>query len=87
MEECNQVFLKLKHKMTSKLILKVVDPALLFRVEVDSSLTALGAVLSQKHNNRRWHLVVFKLHKLSHAKTRYPIYEKELLALMHFLKK
>ena len=52
-----------------------------YRVEVDSSDFELGAVLSQRQNNK-WHPVAYLSKSLTEAEQNYKIYDKELLAIM-----
>ena len=52
-----------------------------YRVEADSSDFALGAVLSQRQNNK-WHPMAYLSKSLTEAKRNYEIYNKELLAIM-----
>ena len=52
-----------------------------YQVEADSSDFALGAVLSQRQNNK-WHPVAYLSKSLTEAERNYEIYDKELLAIM-----
>ena len=52
-----------------------------YQVEADSSDFTLGAVLSQRQNNK-WHPVTYLSKSLTEAKQNYEIYNKELLAIM-----
>ena len=52
-----------------------------YRVEADSSDFALGAVLSQRQNDK-WHPVAYLSKSLTEAERNYEIYNKELLAIM-----
>ena len=54
---------------------------------MDFSNFAVGAVLSQKsHNNNHLHPVAFFSRLLTGAERNYPIYDKELLAIVFALK-
>ena len=55
-------------------------------VEADSSNFALGAVLSQRQNDK-WHPVAYLSKSLTEAERNYEIYDKELLAIMTALSK
>jgi hypothetical protein len=76
-------FLKLKilfHEDNTP-IMRHYEPDLPAIVETDSSDFALGAVLSQRHDNRL-HPVAFLSKKLSPAELNYEIYDKEMLAIV-----
>ena len=55
-----------------------------FRVEADSSEFALGAILSQKQEEK-WHLIAFLSKSLSEAERNYEIYDKEMLSIVRAL--
>ena len=55
-------------------------------VTMDASDFAVGAVLSQDKGNRP-HLVAFESRKMNPAEKNYAAHEKELLAIVHALKK
>ena len=57
-----------------------------YRVEADSSDFALGAVLSQRQNDK-WHPVAYLSKSLTEAERNYEIYDKELFAIMTALAK
>jgi len=71
----------LKRAFTTSPILKHVDPARPFVLETDSSDLAIGAVLSQYHDNTL-HPVAFFSRKLTAAEINYEIHDKELLAIV-----
>ena len=54
-------------------------------VEVDSSSYAVGGALSQYREDRLLHLVAFFSQKNSPVECNYPIYNKELLAVVRYL--
>jgi len=57
-----------------------------FRIEVDSSDFATGAVLSQQSTaDGKWHPVAFYSKSLSSVERNYEIYNKEMLAIIHAL--
>lgn len=68
LEKYNRVFLKLKHKMISASILKIVDSTLLYQVEVDLSGKILKSVLLQTYMDNKWYIIAFKS-KLSSRET------------------
>jgi len=53
----------------------------LYRLETDASDYALGAVLSQKQDDK-WHPVAFLSKSLNEAERNYEIYDKRMLAIM-----
>jgi len=57
-----------------------------FRIEVDSSDFATGAVLSQQSmTDGKWHPIVFYNKSLSFVERNYEIHDKEMLAIIHAL--
>ncbi|MCO5564352.1 hypothetical protein L7F22_018012 [Adiantum nelumboides] len=75
-------FEKLKVALASAPILAIVDPTKPFVVETDASDRAIGAVLLQDGQP-----VAFVSKKLDKAQHNYSIYERELYAIIHALKK
>ena len=78
----NQAFLHLKFIITSSPILVFPEPHRPYLVEADSSGYATGAVLSQMHDNNKWHPVAYLSKGLSPAERNYDIYDKEMLAVI-----
>ena len=78
-------FESLKEALTSAPVLKIPNTQETFRLEVDASDHAVGAVLSQQEGDV-WKPVAFESRKLKAAEKNYPIHERELLALIHALK-
>jgi hypothetical protein len=81
--EQEAAFLKLKilfHEDNTP-IMRHYEPDLPVVLETDSSDFALGAVLSQCHDNRL-HPVAFLSKKLAPAELNYEIYDKEMLAIV-----
>jgi hypothetical protein len=62
--------------------MRYYDPNRPAIVETDSSDFALGAVLSQRHEDGRLHPVAFLSKKLAPAELNYEIYDKEMLAIV-----
>ena len=82
----NDAFLKLKETLTSAPVLKIADPDAKYTVATDASDFAIGAVLTQKEGECDYP-IAFESRKLSPAETNYATHEKELLAIVHALKK
>jgi hypothetical protein len=72
----------LKMAFTSAPILIHPDPDKPFIVETDTSIFALGAILSQFGIDGLLHLVAFYSQKLTSAEINYQVYDKELLAII-----
>ena len=51
-------------------------------METDASDGVVGGVLSQKHLDKDWHPVAFFSKTMADAEINYPIYDKELLAII-----
>jgi len=79
-------FKDLKTAVTTALVLvspQELDP---FRIEVDSSDFATGAVLSQQSTtDGKWYPVAFYSKSLSSVERNYEIHDKEMLAIIHAL--
>ena len=61
-------------------ILNHFDPVRRIRIETDASQFAIGAIISQLHDDK-WHPVAFLSRKLQDAETRYAVPDCELLAI------
>ena len=75
-------FEKLKVAIATAPVLVVVDPRKPFVVETDASANVVGAVLLQDG-----HPVAFESKKLNNVQRNYFVYERELYAIIHALKK
>ena len=75
-------FKKLKVALAVAPILDIVDPNEPFVLETDASEEAIGAVLMQGGRS-----VAFESKKLDRTQRNYSAYERELLAIIHALKK
>ena len=51
-------------------------------METDASDGVVGGVLSQKHLDGEWHPVAFYSKTMVDAELNYPIYDKEMLAII-----
>jgi hypothetical protein len=79
-------FMKLKELITSAPVLVLPDDDLPFRLEVDSSGIATGAVLSQQSvNDNAWHPVAFLSKVLNPVERNYEIHNTEMLAIIRGL--
>ncbi|KAG1925134.1 retrotransposable element [Pimephales promelas] len=77
-----QAFQDLKSAFSSAPTLALPDPAIPFLVEVDASISGVGAVLSQRQGNPpQLHPCAFYSKKLSPAEQNYDIGNRELLAI------
>jgi hypothetical protein len=81
-EESQQTFNKMKEVMSTCPILALPDFSQPFVLECDASGVGIGAVLMPGG-----HPIVFESRKLDELERLYPIYDKEMLAIMHALTK
>src|SRR5712675_831467 len=81
-QEQKVAFSKLKNLILARPVLAMPNREGKFRVEVDASRYAIGAVLSQQQEDQRWRPVAFILKALSETERNYEIYDRELLAVM-----
>jgi hypothetical protein len=85
-EEAEESFNTIKSKFTSAPVLAYPDRNLPFMVETDSSNFAIGAVLSQTSSkDNKIHPIAFYSRSLTSPERNYPIYDKELLAIISAL--
>jgi hypothetical protein len=75
----------LKQRFCEEPILKVYDPELPTRVEVDASGFATGSILSQKGEDSLWHPVAYRSDSMSKEERNYEIYNREMLGLIRAL--
>ena len=66
--------------MTSALILALLDFSKTFEIECDASGVGIGAILMQEK-----HLIAYFSEKLNSAPLNYPVYDKEMYALVRAL--
>jgi hypothetical protein len=81
-EESQQTFDKMKEVMSICPVLALPDFSQPFVLECDASRVGIGVVLMQGG-----HPIVFESRKLNESERLYPIYDKEMLAIMHALTK
>jgi hypothetical protein len=84
--EAQEAWKQLKELVTSKPVMKLPSPDKPKRLKTDASDYALGAVLEQQEPNGKWYPVAYYSKTLTGAPSRYPIYDKELLAIINALK-
>jgi len=83
--EQQHAFDTLKAQFCKELILKVYDPKLPTRVEVDASGFATGGILTQRHEDNLWHPVAYHSESMSKEERNYEIYDREMLGLIRAL--
>jgi hypothetical protein len=81
-EESQQTFDKMKDVMITFPVLALLDFSQPFVLECDASGVGIGEVLMQGG-----HPIVFESRNLNKSERLYPIYDKEMLAIMHALTK
>ena len=80
--ECQSSFDSLKKSFTTAPILRHFDPELPCIIECDASDYCYGGVLSQKDASGELRPVAFYSKKMTPPQLNYPIYDKELLAIV-----
>ena len=76
-----KAFQQLIDAFISAPVLRHYDPALPMRLEADASSTACAGILSLKWEDG-WHPIAYCSKKFSGSEVHYPIYDKELLAIV-----
>ena len=84
-ETCQTAFEELKVHLTSAPVLAYPKLEAKFILDTDASDVAIGAVLSQKFDERE-HVIAYGSRCLSKAERRYCVTRKELLAIVYFVK-
>ena len=85
-KEQEDAFYRIKELIVAELILVLLDLSKLFKVEANSLDYIIGRQLSQYDENRKLHPIAFFSKKLSSIQLNYPIYNKELLAIVEAFK-
>ena len=83
--KCKTAVQTLKHHVTSNPVLWQPDHNRPFILEVDASQYATSAILWQEDNKGKKHAIGYDSSTLSDAERNYPIYDRELLAMIHGL--
>ena len=81
-EKAGDSLRRLQLAFTSAPLLKHFQPGLPLTIEADASDYALGCILSQPSHQGDLHPVCYYSRKFSAAELNYPIYDKELLAVV-----
>ncbi|KAI3443871.1 hypothetical protein Pfo_000536 [Paulownia fortunei] len=80
-KKCQHAFDDLKAAVSSEPILALLNFDKPFKLHMDASDFAIGGVLMQKG-----HTIAFKSRKLNDTKRRYTVQEKEMTAIIHYLR-
>ncbi len=81
-----KAFQTLRQRVTESPVLREADPDKPFEVETDASGFAMGAQLGQRDENDKLHPIAFYSAKFHGPELNYPIYDKELLAIINSFK-
>jgi hypothetical protein len=84
-ESCAQAFATLKARLVNAPLLAHYDVDSQCLLETDASDTVVAAVFSQKGLDEEWHPVAYFSKTMAPAETNYPIYDKEMLAIVQSL--
>jgi len=84
--EQEEAFKRLKVVFTTESVLAIPDIDKEMRVEADASDYATGGVLSTKCEDGKWKPVAFISKSLNTTEQNYEIYNKEMLAVIRYLK-
>ncbi|CAI7864644.1 unnamed protein product, partial [Closterium sp. NIES-53] len=84
-EEPEATFQELKNFLISPLVLRIADPSKPFKVIIDASDFAIGAVLLQDFGDEL-QPIAYESRKLQSAERNYLIHNKEMLAIIHAFK-
>jgi transposase InsO family protein len=84
-EKCQQAFVRLRTLLMNAPLLAHYDVDSQCMLETDASDTVIGAVFSQKGLDGEWHPVAYFSKTMAPAETNYPIYDKEMLAIVKTL--
>jgi hypothetical protein len=84
-QECEAAFQLMKAQFLKAPVLRMPDPTQPLYLETDASLNASGGVLMQKDGNGHLHPCGYLSKTFSPAERNYPIYDRELLALVRAL--
>lgn len=85
-DKAQVAFEQLKEAILSEPVLGIFDPEKEIELETDASDFALGGQIGQRDDQGRLHPIAFYSHKLHDAELRYPVYDKEFLAIVNCFK-
>ena len=83
-EECQEIFIELRHRLTSTPVLAHPDFFKPFTLDTDASNTGIGAVLSQEGEDGVEHVIAFGSRLLTKPERNYCVTRRELLAVVFF---
>ncbi|RVW29633.1 Retrovirus-related Pol polyprotein from transposon 17.6 [Vitis vinifera] len=78
---CQKAFKDLERAVTKEPVLALPDHTKVFEVHTDASDFAIGGVLMQER-----HPIAFESRKLNNTERRYTVQEKEMTAIVHYLR-
>jgi len=81
-----EAFVELKRRISTEPVLRIPDPRQPFLLTTDASDHAIGAVLEQKDEDGHTHPCAFMSRKLTPAERKWPVYDKELYAIMEAIR-
>ena len=84
---CQIAFERLKRALSTAPVLAQPDPSKPYVIETDASDFAIGYALLQEDGNGKLHPIAYEGTKLTPAEIKYPVHEKELLAIKRALQK
>jgi hypothetical protein len=79
-------FQELKWRITNRPVLAHLDPSKPYFLETDASGLAMGAILSQRSEDRRLNPIAYMSKSFNHTEWNYNTHDKELLAIIQALK-
>ena len=85
-KEQEDAFYRIKELIVVELVLVLLDPSKPFEVEANSLDYTIREQLSQRDENGKLYPIAFFSKKLSGTQLNYPIYNKELLAIIEAFK-
>jgi hypothetical protein len=75
----------IKNAVASVPVLAMYNSTRPTHIETNASNFATGAILSQKQNDGKWHLITYRSSIMSTEERNYKIYDHEMLGLIHAL--
>jgi hypothetical protein len=85
-EKCKASFEKLKDRLYTAPILRYYDPELKCILKTDALNGIITAILSQLYPDNEWYPINYFSKTIDPAKLNYPIYNKEMLAIIRALR-